>query len=112
MKKIVFVTCISSLLFSACKKDITFCGVKDPLNDIGWLKDIVNTNPQNLYIYKMSYNSTEGFYILDNTSTGSALFNSCDNTNIYRTTNGVVFFSNFPQDFNLNFKYKERIYPR
>jgi hypothetical protein len=113
MKKRIFVFCFFSFLFGSCIKEESYCGVGDPINDIGWLKDRVKSNPTNIFIYKVIYNSTNGFYIEDNTlNVGEQTFNSCDNKVIYHSAGGVVGVSTFPQNFELNLQYKEKIYPR
>jgi hypothetical protein len=114
MKKIIFIGVLSVALLSACKKEVRFCGVKDPINDIMWLKDTVKDNPANFYIYKVKYNNTEGFEIMSNPNTNfsGSSFNSCDNKIIYYSQSGFVLVNTYPPDFESNQKFKEKIYPR
>lgn len=114
MKYTIPLFILQMLLLTGCVKPETYCGVKDPLNDIAWLKDEIKGNPTNLMIYKQTYKSTEGFYLyycIDSAcKVTSAAYKTCENTLLYYSSSGIV-PSTFPNDFNVQSSYRELIYP-
>ncbi len=117
MKKLTLLTAISFLLLSSCsdKNCNTYCNAEDPMNEIKWLKELVNENENHVTIYKLTYNNTEGFYIAEEPDSLPATYyyKNCNNTEIYKATSGGIagYQSNFPNDFEKELSLKIKIYP-
>ncbi len=116
MKPVLALFVLSLMCISACKKPETFCGAKNPMNEIGWLKEEVQNSSYEIWIYKLKYKEVEGFLIRicfkpnSNCSTGGfTYYKTCDNTLLYQA--GGVVGSTFPNDFEFGSTYKELIYP-
>lgn len=68
---IILISIVSLIFFSTCKvkEDYGICGVQDPVNELVWLKRLIDTaelNERNYYdnsvIYLETYNSQSVFY--------------------------------------------------
>lgn len=114
MDKILIVVMLA-LTFSACKKQETYCGVEDPVNDIEWIGKIISSGATELRIFKNTYKGAEGFYVyscINGCSVYSIYYKNCDNILIYQSSSGGAGGSNFPNDFSLTSSYRELIYSR
>jgi hypothetical protein len=100
------------LFISGCKKVDKYCNVKEPLNDLAWLKTIM----QDTAVYKVSettYKSKEGFLI-------TACFNpDCSSTaSVYKDCYGQIICSfgggvgTTCPDFSSQITFKQEIYSK
>lgn len=106
---------VLSIGLHACKKNESYCGVKNPETEILWIKNVIETSPHGLQIYKLTYKTTEGFYIRfcinSDCSATAGVYRTCDNIQLYESSTGVM-PSTFPTDFNAETSYKELIYQK
>lgn len=114
MKYIISLFLIAAFVTS-CKKDNTFCGVGNPMNEIEWLNDFVNNeySPPSIAVYKAIYKDTSGFYLViyrDSAKTNTATsFTNCEGQGICVT--GGALPSKCP-DYKQHESYRELIYSR
>jgi len=116
MKAVILTLAVFLTAMISCKKSKTYCGVKEPLQDINWLKSVTSSNPQNVHIYKQTYRSIEGFYFYvcanaDCSIYGGDYYKTCDDSVIY-SSNSSGAGPAFPNDFDNATTYKELIYPQ
>lgn len=114
MKLFIPILLLMVIAVTACKKDNSFCGYKDPINEIAWLKDFANSEYiLGCDIYKAVYKDTSGFYIViyrDSARTNTATsFTNCDGHGICST--GGITPPNCP-DYKQHESYRELIYSR
>ncbi len=112
MKNILFVSALL-LGICSCKKQDTYCGVKDPLMDINSIKERVERDPSGLWIFKRTYNGKEGFYykvcVNMDCKIYSQYYTSCEGELLYQSENRSN--GSFPADFKSGSTYLERLYP-
>lgn len=99
---------------TGCKKDNSFCGYKNPVNEIPWLQEY-KTDPYIVHcdVYKATYKGIDGLYIknyFDSAYSNSAsVFRNCDGESICRW--GGITPPNCP-DYAQHETYRELIYSR
>lgn len=100
--------------FSSCKKQETYCGVEDPVNDIEWIGKVISSQATKLWIHKNTYNGVEGFYVYacinEDCTLYSIYYKNCGNILMYES--GGAGGNNFPGDFDTRSTYRELIYSR
>lgn len=116
MKRLYFCFLASiAMLICGCKKDNSFCGANDPINDIEWLNDFVNNeySPSSIDIYKAIYKDTSGFYLviyIDSAKTSKLTsFTNCDGRGMCSTGGNMP--PNCP-GYSQHESYRELIYSR
>jgi hypothetical protein len=70
MRYLFLLFLLLNIQFTSCKKKCeTYCGTEEPLEDIGWLRELKETSTDKLKIYKNTFKyknsdkSSDGFYI-------------------------------------------------
>ena len=103
--KYAFMLCAVILCLGSCSKPQLYCGVKNPVRDLAWLKERIANDPATYDIYKLKYKNTEGFYFLLRPDVCcdqfTAIYTSCDGTTLY-SSGGFAGFNTFPGDFDSN----------
>lgn len=104
MKKIVLlivIVCLANGFYSCKDKHQDYiCGVKDPVTELEWLKDLINKaeiNENHEYdlcvIYLETFNSQPVFYIYTSSSCVYCNVYYCDGTKVQFTIESVTEFS-------------------
>ena len=89
--KLISICLLLTALMGSCTKEGAICGTNDPANDIGWVKNYIQTHANSrIRIYKVRYKGEYGILLescLDQQNPfcdvyiGS--FNNCSNQTIY-----------------------------
>lgn len=112
MKRILSLFFILSI--SGCKKDNSFCGLKDPVNEIEWLNEYTTESTiVHCEIFEATYMDIDGFYIkmyFDSIySNSGSVFKNCKGESICGW--GGITPPNCP-DYSQHESHRELIYSR